>query len=490
MRRRVSTILAAAGFALLACGPGESGPTGAGAREVQPASPAGADSAPRPSVVLITLESLRTDHVGAYGGRSRTRPEEPITPTLDALAEEAVVYERAHSVTSWTLASHASLFTGLYPSAHQTQRPLATLGDDYETLAVRLADVGYQTAAAVSGPYLRSVHNLTQGFDWIDDSSANPLHPRAHSDVTNAGMEAALIRFVELEREAGRPFFLFAYFWDPHFDFLPPEPYDRLFVGEGSQRVDMRNFETGDAVHPDLRPAEFDFLLSQYDGEIRATDELLGRFFGLLRQRGLWDDTLVIVTSDHGEEFFDHGEKGHKKNLYQETVQVPLFVKYPRRVAAAPPAGSRDSRLVSLVDVVPTVLELAGAPAADPTHGYSLLDATDDEREIYFELLASWYTTRVGKAISEIELWTGIRHGDQKLIRSPDDTRLFDLASDPGEQRNLFDARSEDVDALDDRLRDALRRIRAHGRRFKAGATAEVEDEATDQLCALGYLKC
>ena len=132
---------------VLACSAPDS-PDPAGATE-----PSNAPGDERPPVVLITIESLRTDHVGLYGGASRTRPEEAITPSLDALADEGIVYERAHSVTSWTLSAHASLFTGLYPTAHQTREPLARLGDDYVTLAERLAAQGYQTGAVVSGPY-------------------------------------------------------------------------------------------------------------------------------------------------------------------------------------------------------------------------------------------------------------------------------------------------------------------------------------------------
>lgn len=472
--RRISGLLLLLG---VACDPA-SEPTSA----VAPAA-----VGPAPPVVLITLESLRTDHVGAYGGRSRTRPEIALTPTLDALAAEAVVYENAHSVTSWTLSSHASLFTGLYPSAHGTRGPLARLSDDHTTLAERLAAGGYQTGAVVSGPYLRSPHNLTQGFGWVDDSSANPLHPRAHSDVTNPGMEAALIRFVELERDAERPFFLFAYFWDPHFDFLPPAPFDRMFVA-GPERVDMHDFETSDAVHPGLAPAEIDYVLSQYDGEIRATDELLGRFFGLLRQRGLWDEALVIVTADHGEEFFDHGEKGHKKNLFQETVRVPLIVKYPKGVG--PPGGTRDDRLVSLVDVVPTVLALAGLDAAEPAHGASLLAAPDPDRAIYFQLLSSWYTQRLGNTIADIDDWAGVRVGDRKLVRNERSTELFDLAADPAERSDLSQDPAAGAAELERRLDRALGRFERDGEAFAPGGEAELGDEATERLCALGYLDC
>jgi len=468
----------------LLCACGASEPPEA-ARRVEPAA--------RPSVVLITLESLRVDHVGAYGGESSARPEVPVTPVLDALAGEATLYERAHSVTSWTLSSHASLFTGLYPTAHQTRAPTARLGDDYRTLAERLREVGYQTGAVVSGPYLRRNHNLTQGFDWVDESSANPLQPRAHADVTNPGMEAGLIRFVERVRDGERPFFLFAYFWDPHFDYLPPAPYDAMFVPEDSEPIDLRDFDVNDAIHSGIPDEQLAFILAQYAGEIRATDELLGRFFGLLKQRGLWDEALVIVTADHGEEFFDHGRKGHKKNLHVETVQVPLFIKYP--VGSGSRAGTRDARLVSLVDVVPTVLALAGAEPAVPVHGRSLLEPAEPDRPIFFELLSSWYVQRGSETTAALEDWAGVRVGDQKLLVRRDGAEgsqavYYDLASDPGERQDLAGSRPAQRVELEARLAEQQRRSEADARAFEAGGTAELEVEAREQLCALGYLDC
>jgi len=462
---------------LLSCGAPES------VRDTSPVS--------RPPVVLITLESMRVDHLGAYDGGSTTRPETPVSPVLDALADETTLYERAHSVTSWTLSSHASLFTGLYPTAHQTRAPTARLGDDYETLAERLGRVGYQTGAVVSGPYLRRSHNLTQGFEWVDESTANPLQPRAHTDITNPGMEAGLIRFIERVRDPDRPFFLFAYFWDPHFDYLPPAPYDAMFEREGSERIDLRDFDINDAIHPEIPSSQLDYILSQYAGEIRATDELLGRFFDLLRQRGLWEDSLVIVTADHGEEFFDHGEKGHKKNLHVETVQVPLFIKYP--AGQGPEAGTRDARLVSLVDIVPTVLELVGADPAEPSHGRSLLAPPDPQRPIFFELLSSWYVQQGDKTVEEIEDWAGVRLSDGKLLIRRDDpgtVAYYDLAEDPGEQENRAGTAPRAVSELVGHLTEEQRRWESDAALFEPGGSAALDREASAQLCALGYLDC
>src|SRR5688572_14797396 len=168
------------------------------------------DTARRPNVVLLTIESLRTDHVGCYGG------ERPTTPALDALAAEGVVYERAHAVTSWTLASHASLFTGLYPTVHRADRPLSRLDERHETLAELLAAAGYQCGGVVSGPYLRRPHGLHQGFAYWDERPASLEMTESHDDVTNPALLAGLERFLE-RLDGERPYFLFAYFWDPHF---------------------------------------------------------------------------------------------------------------------------------------------------------------------------------------------------------------------------------------------------------------------------------
>jgi len=450
--------------ALLACGSGEPSELG-------------------PNVVLIVLESLRTDHIGAYGGHSRSRPEIPVTPAIDAFAARATVYEDAHAVTSWTLASHASLFTGLYPTGHQTDGPMDRLDDSYPTLAEALARRGYQTAGVVSGPYLRRTHNLSQGFEIYDDSIASPRNDLAHDDVTNPRMEAALHRFIEAQRDPRRPFFLFAYFWDPHYDFLPPPPYDRSFVGERDVPIDGRHFESNPAIHAQMPPAQLDYLLAQYAGELRWTDDHLARFFWLLEERGLWDDTLIILTADHGEEFFDHGEKGHKHNLYTETVHVPLIIKFPGQRE-----GRRDARLVSLVDLAPTILEVCGAPPIEPMHGRSLLDAPPSApRSIYFELLSIWYQ---GGQEAQHERWYGIREGDDKLVWRSDGApaELYDVRRDPGERQDARAERPRRAAELRERFESAMQGARRDAARYRRGGPATLSEEDLQRLRELGYL--
>jgi arylsulfatase A-like enzyme len=451
----------------------------------------GCGQAPRPNLVLVTIESLRTDHVGAYGGRARARPEVPITPHLDAFAARAIRFEDAHAVSSWTLTAHASLFTGLEPNAHRTVLPLDRLPDSYPTLAEALAAAGYQTAGVVSGPYLRRAHNLSQGFELWDDGISSLTSKLAHDDVTNPAMEKALVRFVESERDPARPLFLFAYFWDPHYDFLPPPPYDTMFQGPDAQPFDASRFELNPAIHPGMPAAQLAYVLSQYAGEIRWTDEHLGRFFALLERHGLWENTAILVTADHGEEFFEHGQKGHKNNLYAETIHVPLLLKLPHARE-----GRVDRRLAGQVDVLPTLLELAGVAADFPQQGRSLLEPDPPAlRSLVFDLLASWYFQRPGAPQRTVtERWRGVREGAWKLVwreaggSAPPLRRLYDAARDPEERDDRADANPEHVrllESLYEAQRVASERIaEAHPR----DGSAQLSERELESLRALGYL--
>jgi arylsulfatase A-like enzyme len=437
----------------------------------------GGGDGPPPDIVLVTIESLRTDHLSVYTGERET------DPALARLAAESMVYDRAHAVTSWTLTSHASLFTGLYPSVHRTTRPLSRLDDSYVTLAEELAARGYQTAAIVSGPFLRTQHNLNQGFEHYDESPANASHSDAHGDVTNPAMERAIARFFDEVRDPSRPLFLFAYYWDPHYDFIPPAPFDTMFVDDACTPIDMRRFETGDTVHPGMADGELRYVRSQYDGEIRWTDEHLDRLFERLKRELRWEDAAIVVTADHGEEFFDHGEKGHKNNLYDETVHVPLIVKYP----GGEPRG-RDDRLVSLVDVMPTLLPLTG-DGPGFTQGVSLLEPQPSlDRTIYFELLALEFS---GARVTDREFFVALRRGDTKFIARPGRQlfELYDLAADPLERDELSAEDPETTSRWVDELRRWHLAMQDLAARFEESGEAALDPEALERLRSLGYVQ-
>lgn len=438
--------------------------------------------APPPNVILVTIESLRTDHLPAYGGVRATSPH------LDAFARGAVVYDDAHTVSSWTLPAHASLFTGLYPSAHGVVKALSRLDDSFVTLAEILAGRGYQCAGVVSGPYLRKPHNLHQGFEYYDESPSAPGPSAARVDVTNPRMDAALQLFLEKKRDPRRPLFLFAYFWDPHYDYIPPAPYDEMFVGSDAERFDVRAFVNEPRFDARTPKARLDYVISQYDGEIRWTDESLGRLFRLLESSGLWENTAVIVTADHGEEFFDHGEKGHRKNLYAETIHVPLMIRFPdaRRKGG-------DPRLVSLVDLFATIVDLAGAESPELVrHGRSLRDPPDPDRAIFAELVNDLFgmDRATGKTrLLKSEHWSAIRRGAEKLLFVPELRRveLYDVEKDPVERTNLADGDWERREALLFELTDWQRRLAEQAKRQESKAT--LDENERERLRALGYLQ-
>ena len=441
------------------------------------------EAPPRPpNVVLITVESLRPDHVSFQDG------ERPTTPNLDALAAEGVVYDNAWAVTSWTLASHASIFTGLYPPAHQTITPAGRLGDGYTTLAEQLAARGYQCAGVVGGPYLRARHGLHQGFEVYDESPAEASARAAHGDISNPILEQRLKRFLTTGRDPARPLFLFAYVWDPHYDYIPPEPYDDMFVQPWHRPVEVEDYEISDAVHADLSPEQLAFVKARYEGEIRATDALLGRLFDTLKQQGLWDDTLVIVTADHGEAFFEHGEKGHKNDLYRESVHVPLVVKYP----GGGPRGV-ESVPVSHVDITPTILDVTGTPDTTPLQGRSLAGGPPPvDRPVFQGLLEMWYLVRDDQAAdTEQRRWFAMRQNGYTLLELPAEGRveLYDLDSDPAEQHDLAAQQPERVAAMRARLESWWESNRELAEQFGAGGRAELSPQALERLRALGYIR-
>jgi choline-sulfatase len=241
-----------------------------------------------------------------------------------------------------------------------------------------------------------------------------------------------------------------------------------------------------------LSPARLAYAWSQYEGEVRATDDMLGRLFALMRENGVWEETLVVVTADHGEEFFDHGMRGHKNNLYAETVHVPLIVKYP----GSHPSG-RDARLASLVDVLPTVLETAGLATDGHSDGHSLTAAPVPDRAVLLELLALSYE---GRKFPSKAYWGGIRTSERKLLwreRRQDDAptgeveliELFDVAADPLEQRNIAAERRDEVQELTRRFTAAAAPARVVATRHGDGGTAAIGDDDRARLRALGYIE-
>ncbi len=402
-----------------------------------------ADSGPLPAngrpVVLISIDSLRADHCTPYGYQPEFS-EEPTTPFLDRMAREGVLFENAQSSTSWTLPAHASLLTGMDCLQHGVRNREHSLDPETELLAGRFRRAGYATGGFYSAPFLAPIWGFFRGFDRylaaspylasvaevVTDEDPKALlqaHEASHQDArcSERVVDAALDWLEEEERWKG-PFFLFLHLWDPHYDYQPPEDYARRFQREGG-RLEFLRFMESDwprEILPEVR--------ALYDAEIRYTDDQIARLFARLEEWGIADRVIFAVTSDHGDEFFEHEQKGHQKTLFQEVTHIPMVVRAPGLVAP----GLRQGATVALYDLAPTLLDLAGVPPWEGRRGRSLAAwAQEAERPDLAVLLDLHMHFARGAH------WSGVVEGRNKFLWDEDRSRglLFDLGRDPGERR-------------------------------------------------------
>jgi choline-sulfatase len=409
----------------------------AGCRADSKGSPARSPAGP-PSIVLVSIDTLRADHLGAYGAKTGA------TPNLDALAADGVLFEDALTPVPVTLPAHASMLTGLLPHRHGVRdNGLYRLPADVPTLAAVLAGAGYDTAAVVGAAVLDREYGLDRGFRTYDDRVGSPgglaIPERPAGAVTDAALAAA----------AGLrpPFFLFVHYYDPHAAYNPPPPWAERFA---------------------------DHL---YDGEVAYADAEVGRLRRELVRKGLGGNAIFALASDHGEGLGEHGEATHGPFLYQATLHVPLIVVAPGRW----PSRHRVKGLVSIIDLAPTLLTLAGRPVPPGIDGRDIGPSVRGERvaERQLPLETEFALDSYGWAPL-----VGLTDGVLKWIGAPE-PELYDLASDPRELSNLAVRRAEDAR----RLAGSWRRAVTEDRRSLPPVGSEAEEaERLARLQALGYV--
>ncbi|GEM_PF-352929 len=421
-------------------------------------------------VLLIVVDTLRSDHLGAYGYARDTSPH------LDALAQEAVLFEQTYSTSSWTLPSVASIMTSVPPHQHGAEDAETRLPSALPTLAEAFSAQGFPATAFVTHLYVGSRFGLDKGFDsfhefGLDERFEEGLQPRA--DAVNAEV------MPWLTAQGDTPWFLYLHYFDPHWDYDAPEPWGSRYTDPGyTGSANGTLAFLGQYVPHDQRMSEADrqHLLDLYDGEIAFTDHHLGALVAHLKAEDLWDDTLVVVTADHGEEFQEHGSVHHIRTLYEEVVRVPLLVKPAGGRPALWPA--RVSTPVSTMDVAPTLLSMAGLQAPDTFRGASLEEVIAGERA----------TPPFMRTVRHASDKAAVRVGDRKLIhqftQGSTGVVVYDLADDPGEQRPVEQA--DDARALDQVLIDVLNTPPPVPLVMER-ATLSGEDE--EALRALGYVE-
>lgn len=423
-----------------------------------------------PNVVLVSVDSVRADRLGLYGHPVAT------SPAIDALARESVVFENAITQAPWTLPAHAALFTATHPRSNRVHTTRSQLAGSLPTLAEVLTKAGYATAAVVSGPFFHRRFGLHRGFRHYDDD-LTASRERSMRDAYNPATHQRALSLLDSMPE---PFFLFLYYWDVHYDYVPPAPYDTLFDPDYDGEIDGRNYIHNPKVGAKMPPRDLAHLLALYDGEIRSLDGWLARLIDALDERDRLDDTLLVFTADHGDEFLEHGERGHAHSLYQELVHVPLLIRPPGGAT-----GRRVAQRVAHVDIMPTVLELTGVSAPASIEGRSLAPLLRGEampaRPVFTE--TSRFRRRKGTGAPS-ERATAVLYGEHKLIDYDNPNRpseLYDLAADPGERSAL------DAPRIEARLRAALASWREDPTRVATDTEIELDRETREQLRELGY---
>jgi len=482
-----------------------------------PAKKATAALADRPNVIVIVIDTLRADYLGSYGSTDGS------SPNMDALAKDGLVFDELVTSASWTRASFASLYTSMLPSAHTCSTKVSTLPDDVDTVAEVMSQDGYATGGLPDNINVTRSFNFQQGFDWFSYQALSNI-----AGATESASQLSMYNVVRKLRDiaqgdkktvtdyyqpadvvlgnslswfkentaAGNKTFMVAHLMEVHDPYFR-HPYDGYAVGR--------------AWHPEPDASEAAELKDLYRGEIKYADEQIGSFVQGLKDAGLYDNTLIIVTADHGEEFNEHGGWWHGVTLYDEMIHVPLIMKLPNSERA----GQRMPWQVRQIDIAPTIAAMAGATPSPRWEGKSMLDApslaaldalyappapvdqvgTEGEAAVQAPV-APDTSTLARAAVSEEDfegnVLSSIRAQGWKYIRANQGNphglptqAVYDLGQDPGEQKNLAESEAGRRDQLQSDL-DAT--IAAAG---KGGVTAETEElscEDCNRLMMLGYM--
>ena len=415
----------------------------------------------KPRVLIwLSQDTVRADHTSAFGHSRST------TPTLDALSREAIVFEDAVATAPWTLASLASQLTSRYPAAHGATHKDFQKDPARPTLFDVLASRGFTVLGVTGNSFVSADFGLAGGLDglWYVEGRAAELN---HAVVHRA-----------LRDWDGGDVALFIHYMDPHYSYVPPPPYDRVFDPDYRGAVDGVNFRS---LGPGAPASDLAHVKALYDGEIAYTDAEIGRLLGRLREQGLVENALVLYTADHGDELLDHGGWYHGHTLYRELLHVPFVLRVPQL------AARRVKEPVSMIDVAPTVLEAMGFPAPAAFQGESLLPVVNGgrrrERTIFAELQNDRsrprrFSAREG-SLEYIATVRWPQDAGEALLKE----ELYDLAADPGETRGLETAAGRD-------------RLREQGRRYiemasaarRAPLRATLAPETVESLRALGYV--
>ena len=453
-----------------------------------------------PNVIFITVDTLRADHLSGYGHERKT------SPYMDELAQTGVVFRTNFAQSSKTGPSMASIFTGLNPDTVGLIDNGKSISKDVLTMAEIFRQNGYKTGCVQTNPYLEDKYNFDQGFEdykylYPDTKIEVQLKRLYRADKVNA---AALDWLENTGKE--KPYFLYLHYMSPHCPYLPPSPYDIKFDPGfdrtlpdftlvwrfiyGRDRVKIT--EEYEKIYQERYTEEqiLDHMVALYDGEILYFDSELEKFLGVLRENGRLDNTLVVISSDHGEEFKEHGGLTHGKTVFQEVVHVPLILYFPGRL----PAGKTVRQMTRNLDILPTVLDIAGIEVPPHVEGKSLTALWTDEAPLNIERSFAHIKFQgvgtAGMGYDEIE-HASVTTPKWRYISDMKNKKdmLFDRREDPGDLYNVADKHPETVKRLSRELLHYFSRSRDLKKRLdiRDPDSVKLDQKEKNKLEALGY---
>jgi len=439
------------------------------------------------NVILISIDTLRADHLGCYGYARET------SPNMDSLAEDSAVFANVYASSPWTLPSHIAMLTALHGPHHQVYHDDEKMDPALITLADVLRQHHYFCSAFVGGGFVSAVYGFAKGFDTYSEGAGGVFSQRSaeilYTDVSEW-----------LDQNAGdKNFFLFLHTYQPHDPYACPDPYKSMFLPEDAKwrHINLLGYLDGKPnIFKKLTEAERQNAISLYDAEIRYTDEkLIGPLIHKLKESGLYDKTLIVLTSDHGEEFYDHSSWGHGHQLYDESLKVPLIIKFPE----SENRGMRRDTIVSLIDVMPTILEECGIDdsqlALDGQSLMPVLRGKEKEDRVFLadigdNVLNSHIPQKITTNRNKEKFILNKPFSEEDLaffLHHPPETgpvELYDLASDPRESTNLAHSRA----SLVNHLIRFIENLYANVQKRKS-LRPEIDETLREQLRALGYIK-
>ena len=424
-----------------------------------------------PNLIIYLIDALRADHLGCYGYPP------PTSPHFDRFAAEAVLFDDAQAQSSWTRPAVASLFTGLWPQLHGANDRDEVLSGEAVTLAEVFRMAGYSTAAVIANGNIDIVFGLAQGFNYYKYlQQVRVGDALARSEHVNEAVSHWLDR-----RPSERPFFLYIHTIDPHLPYDPPQPYRGRFAGRISD-PELGSLKSIDSLNSDknkMTPEVLKGLTGLYDAEIAANDAAFGALVADLKERGLYDSSVIVVLSDHGEELFDHRGFSHGNTLFEEVLRVPLAIRFPDR---RPPR--RVASVVEQVDLMPTLLEYLGLEPPAAIQGRSFLPLCGPGE------MTGWKDRAVAYLHLKERRGTSYLDGNWKLLLRPKSggvrSSLYNRREDRREHVDLANQEPELVESLRALLGKLLGEA---GPALDSGQPVDEHDrELREQLKALGYI--